>query len=142
MPMHTRHDIDDEEEERQRRYVRVPMTMMDGLDDTQRAIAASTAPAGSYERYVADHAAEMQRHAEAGAKLFTGRTGYVALTDEQRQQRNAAYLEHCRQLSERWRKPAPQPKAADSTRAPQRTNDAENAREEYVRHTSNAWRRP
>jgi hypothetical protein len=112
------------------------------MDSIQRSVAASKAPAGSYERYCADAAAETARHREIGATLAWRRNGFVPLSDEQRQQRDAAYLEHCQQLSERWRKPALQPKAADSTPAPRRSNDAEKAREEYVRRTSNAWRKP
>jgi hypothetical protein len=128
--MSTKTDDDDELWD-ERRYVRVPLTMMDGLDATQRAVARASAPAHSYAAYCADHAARLADYRRLGAAAGH-RPGVAPPTDKQRQARMDAICERNRALADAWRGPA-------RDVAP-RTNDAAAALAERDRALANAWR--
>jgi hypothetical protein len=143
-----RHEVDDDEEEgRERgRHVKVPLTLMDGV---QLSVAAEAAQRGQqlppHEQRVLDHQARLETYRHLGETYGT-KPGPLPVTDEQRRAGAEAYRQHVEALSQAWRGAETRPPAADAQpQRPQqprlRTNDAEAAHAEMVERVQNAWRR-
>lgn len=101
--------------------MRVPIFACDSL---QRAVAAASTPEGTYERYCADHAAELARYAELGAQL-SGPPVRDTAQLEAAEQTRAAYIAR---LTDAWRMPgtgAPNPETREAEIQERRKHETE-----------------